>query len=1669
VQSQTITRPLVSAAHNGPGTPDVETYVYDIFGRTIWSKDADGFIGYNEYDQRTGALTKAIADVDTSRTADFIYPPPWTTPTNGGLHLVTRRAVDSLGRTTKLTDANGNVTYTAYNDATYEVRTYPGWNNATGRPTGPTQVSREDRSHSVSYTETWTVSAAPHLAPTPAAPALAQTSGGTLPATTYFAKVTYVVNGGETAASPESSQNVAANFLLQVSSPPAVRGATGYNVYIATASGQEVLQNGPTPVPLGATGTEPAGGLATGTGTAPLTGNVPDGTETVSGVQALSRRYTNASGQLLRTDAYFNLSDATYSQNLYPGAPGAVNADGTVSGNYWSTLYGYDVRGRQNRVEVRTGTLTQPQTSTITRTDYDGLSRVVGTWVGTNDTTLPNLVQVSATVYDNGTVGDSNVTQTFAYPKGPLDTASVRETDYLYDWRDRLVLTKQGVQSPEDLTTHRPIQYSAYDNLGEVVASEQYDGDGVTLATWTSTNGVPNRPDATRLRAKITTQYDDQRRVYQTNQFSVDQGNGTVSTTSLNTNNWYDHRGNLIKTSPPGGQVTKTAYDGAGRVIKTYTTDEVASPSWTEAGTVANNNVLSQTETQYDAAGNVIFTRRRDRFHNETTLGALGTPATAPLARVSYVASYYDSANRLTTQVDLGNNGGTVLTARPGTAPDRTNPVLRTDYGYQADEVQQVALSGSPTGGTFKLTFNSQTTAPIASNATAAAVQSALQPSIGAGNALVAGPAGGPWLVRFANQLAGTNVPEMTADGSGLTGGSVSVQTASRGGDSGRQQQLTDPRGLVTKTDDDSLGQALRTIDAFTNFAPSDGADRTTERTYDGAGHVVTYIAKLPNNVLQTTRYTYGVSGAVINSNDLLASVTYPGQSQIESYSYDALGETVGKTDRNGSTHSMTYDVLGRLTSDAVTMPGAGVDTSVLRLDTAYDTGGRAYRFTSYNSATATDPVANQVNQVQQSFNGLGQLISEAQIHGNSQTPAVTVQYTYSQMLNGQQYANHSRLTRLIYPNGRQVNYQYASGLDDAISRLTSLQDNGATQPLEVYSYLGLGTVVRRAHPEPGVDLTYIKQAGDPAQPPPPLDNPGDPYTGLDRFGRVQDQRWLPTASPQSPTDRFQYGYDPDSNRLYRANLVTAALVMPLPFGELYQYDALNQLTSFGRGTLTATRNGLIGPASRSQSWSLDALGNWRTLTTNDGITQTTQNRQHNLQNRISAIDPPATLPGYDANGNTTQDDRNQTFVYDAWNRLVRVTSGSNTVVYASDALGRRIRTTVNSNPATDLYYSTAWQVVEEQVASVMMAQYVWSSVYVDAMIERDTSGGPPLYVQQDANWNVTAVVDTMSTVRERYVYDPYAQATVLDPNSWATRVTSLFGWLYLHEGGRLDSISGLYNFRHRDYSPPLGRWMQEDPLGYEAGDNLYDYLNSRPTNTFDPLGMEAGEVQFTGATIGEAYTDILTVNSKDKAQQILDDLSTAFKVDFDSEKDRKKIANDKSLVTVYEIKGVVVASFSSSVRFSADLKGADASIIQVVEMKQTETSVAGKAKVTSTRYVEGWVVDDKGAAKSLDNHAGIDKQLFVKDDKSLKIEMNFTVGVGLYDGKKITGERSGIAGRKGFFDLFKDGDESKVKWCGPTKKYKVNFEVDNGGNWKLTDESTGVNREGKFSMEKKK
>jgi len=83
---------------------------------------------------------------------------------------------------------------------------------------------------------------------------------------------------------------------------------------------------------------------------------------------------------------------------------------------------------------------------------------------------------------------------------------------------------------------------------------------------------------------------------------------------------------------------------------------------------------------------------------------------------------------------------------------------------------------------------------------------------------------------------------------------------------------------------------------------------------------------------------------------------------------------------------------------------------------------------------------------------------------------------------------------------------------------------------------------------------------------------------------------------------------------------------------------------------------------------------------------------------------------------------------------------------------------------------------------------------------------------------------------------------TVLTP-TWTTRSGSLYGWVYLFQSGRYDATSTLYGFRNRYLSPTLGRWVQNDPLGFGGGsDNFYSFVGANPVTNSDPSGLDSSQ-----------------------------------------------------------------------------------------------------------------------------------------------------------------------------------------------------------------------------------
>ena len=85
----------------------------------------------------------------------------------------------------------------------------------------------------------------------------------------------------------------------------------------------------------------------------------------------------------------------------------------------------------------------------------------------------------------------------------------------------------------------------------------------------------------------------------------------------------------------------------------------------------------------------------------------------------------------------------------------------------------------------------------------------------------------------------------------------------------------------------------------------------------------------------------------------------------------------------------------------------------------------------------------------------------------------------------------------------------------------------------------------------------------------------------------------------------------------------------------------------------------------------------------------------------------------------------------------------------------------------------------------------------------------------------------------QQYQYDAYGQST----NAFDEVGPGSTSYAYRYTGQRLDSGTGLYDYKARVYSQILGRFLQPDPMGTDQGPNLYGYVGNDPVSGVDPDG----------------------------------------------------------------------------------------------------------------------------------------------------------------------------------------------------------------------------------------
>jgi len=211
----------------------------------------------------------------------------------------------------------------------------------------------------------------------------------------------------------------------------------------------------------------------------------------------------------------------------------------------------------------------------------------------------------------------------------------------------------------------------------------------------------------------------------------------------------------------------------------------------------------------------------------------------------------------------------------------------------------------------------------------------------------------------------------------------------------------------------------------------------------------------------------------------------------------------------------------------------------------------------------------------------------------------------------------------------------------------------------------------------------------------------------------------------------------------------------------------------------------------------------------------------------------------YDSNGNLVESE-SQKYTYDAWDRLLSVTQGNTQTTYQYDDQHRRLSKTSFSwdplsnswiNPKTFYYLYLGQNEIgscdsQFNFTELRILGY-GRGAEIGAAIALELSGEViiPLF---DYAGNTRVLLSATGQPLETYRYSTFGEEVLNEKK--------LTAWRYCSK--RTDEESGFVYFGRRYYNPHSGRWITADPLGYEAGPNLYAYVNNNPLMCIDLYGL---------------------------------------------------------------------------------------------------------------------------------------------------------------------------------------------------------------------------------------
>jgi len=672
----------------------------------------------------------------------------------------------------------------------------------------------------------------------------------------------------------------------------------------------------------------------------------------------------------------------------------------------------------------------------------------------------------------------------------------------------------------------------------------------------------------------------------------------------------------------------------------------------------------------------------------------------------------------------------------------------------------------------------------------------------------------------------------------------------------GRRIKTIDPGGNQTVITYDEMGRVTRRQQIEDDPLGSNDLTITTDYVYDSLGRVHKQIEKPDvgdSGTWQTTVYLYDARGnrtQQTRPDGVVITYSYdaPGQltekiadygtgthiNQKTKYGYDRLGRQSSITGyANGSTAqttAYTYDDLDRIVK--VQYPD-GND-----IDFVYSPAGKVIQRTDQRGIVTTYTYDGLYNMLSKSatdagiddaeetftYDGISRMLTATK-SVDSNTVSET-EFVYNDIgrvtdTNETLFGGTTRMISYTYDQAgypSSVTYPYSNVVINTTADWKGRIDMLELGDVNVVTYKYIGSrVAQRSYPVPSV--TY--------QP------------TYDNLGRIT------SADSGTSYAKFDYVYEPNTSNISKQTYDHRS---GDPYAE-FSYDNLDRLTAAEYGI-----------QDNNELFTIDDLGNRTNVNVRNG--NDVSYSVDNLTNRYNSVG--GTNLTYDAAGNLTQDKDGYQYAYDYENRIVEITENSSDIAeFAYDALGRRVRKIdSDANETTLYYYNNSWQVLCEYNGAGQFKRWYAYGNYIDEVLMMSHSYAASqlkVYVHDHLYSPAVLLRFVTGMVYERYEYDAYGNATILEPN-YVPDPDQKPDWdnPYLFTGRRVDILDGgslkiQYN-RNRYYDYYTGRWLTHDPLGinpaggiynpfsilaqYEDGLNLYEYVKSNPVKNNDLFGL---------------------------------------------------------------------------------------------------------------------------------------------------------------------------------------------------------------------------------------